>query len=141
MADHEESCKHGQKATEQWERDCLKQHRWFAHIIYEDKTSPTKFNYHTHGLSEFFDHPDLQIVFPLPPKDAHAVMTRIVDRIKHGKRFNDNDVMSGVINESMSIMFIKVSEDNREVLRVIIPGPDGIIDKDKMEHPYCHQYK
>jgi len=65
----------------------MKDYGWAAHYVpYDDN----HINYHTHGLSENFNHPDLQIVLPISMENAHGIVSNIIDDIKEGNKFYEN---------------------------------------------------
>jgi hypothetical protein len=112
---------------------------WCGHYVYDDDESPTGLNVHTHGLLESFGHPDFQIVLPLAERVAHAILITLADAVKEGRRFAPGDVAGGII-EGYDVGFATATECGREVLRVIIPGPDGRVRRGEIGGGYEVQY-
>ncbi len=120
----------------QMEKEFLKDPGWYAHIVNEDPDSPTGFNYHTHGFVTA-NHLNIQIVLPIHPDICHAIANIIYRRIKirgqkfqAGKRYSkiiEPDGVAGVgeDDKEYEVMFIKVTECGRPVLRIIFPDKEG----------------
>lgn len=109
------------------ENQLMDQYGWYAHVVVADPQTATGFNYHTHGFDKSLGHSDLQVVLPLPNKQCHSIAKTIYDQIKSGKSFRNGDEIT-IPNQSgsqFSARFIKVREGDRDVLRVILPGPGG----------------
>lgn len=123
----------------QWELQMLAKHGWFSHIVGHDSDYPTEFNAHTHGLAELSGHPDFQIVYPLPPEKCQFIFKELADRVKAGERFAAGQVV-GEIVRGYSLKLVAAEENDRPVLRVIIPGPDGALERNAMPEPYNLQY-
>jgi hypothetical protein len=113
---------------------------WCGHYVFDDVDSPTGLNIHTHGLRESYGHPDLQIVLPLAEWVAHAILINLAAEIKAGRRFAPGDVACGII-EGYFVGFAAATECGREVLRVIIPGPDGRLARGEIGGGYEVQYE
>lgn len=109
---------------------------WFYHFLIGDSQVATGHNFHTHGINKI-GHLDLQIVFPMPEKKALAIVKTIYDQIQDGQQFGDGDETL-ILHEDGSkypVRFVKVRESDRQVLRVIVPTPDGKLEpKDVAEH-------
>lgn len=135
---HEQDCKcavcnEGIEAVRTWERECMEKHGWYAHFLYEQGEM------HTHGISKTFDHPDLEIKLPLDPKVGHSLFHNAVDLIKSGLRFEDGVLCNRIIS-NFNVKFVAAIENDRPVLRIILPDPQGELDEDKMEEAYASQY-
>jgi hypothetical protein len=113
---------------------------WCGHYVFDDVDSPTGLNIHTHGLRESYGHPDLQIVLPLSERVAHGIMINLADEVKAGRRFAPGGVASGII-EGYDLSFATATECGREVLRVIIPDPDGRLMRGEIGGGYEVQYE
>lgn len=112
----------------EWQQEQTAKHGWIVHFVVDDDTSPTGFNYHTHGLTRY-DHMDLQIVIPLPEKVAMGLFHTMADRIKEGEKFNHGDVVSGIA-KNFDVKFYEAVESERPVLRVIIPDDTNNLGRD-----------
>jgi hypothetical protein len=124
----------------EWEREKIAEYGWVVHCVGEDPDSPTTYNIHTHGLPENFDHPDLQIVFPLSQEVAHPILTTIIERIKDGEKFSEGDILENVIQNGFRIKAVSAKECDRDVIRLIFPDPKGSLDATDMIDPYRRQY-
>jgi hypothetical protein len=140
--DHEcEGCKNGLDAIRTKELEAMKKCGWYAHFVTQDSESPTGFNVHTHGFRETFnDHPDIQIVFPLPFDVAHGLLWNIADRLKNGERFEAKKSYEKIAGNGYNVTFIRAQENGREVLRLIVPNKDGSLTKNKMSGVFREQW-
>ncbi len=120
----------------------LRKYGWYAHLVpADDPQSATGFNYHTHGF-ERVGHHDLQIVFPMAKEKCHGIATTIYRQVKEGTQFQDGDEtrIPHQDGSKFPVRFIKVKEGDREVLRVIVPNPNGefepkqVAEDDKPEY-------
>ena len=118
--------------------DALEKTGWYAHYVFGE--TPDRMNIHTHGLRELFDHPDLQIVFPLPQETAHGILTTLCDRIKAGEKFKAGDMLSKVIRPPFLIRLIDAQEGDRDVLRLVFPDKDNNIDEDTIQYEFKFQF-
>lgn len=109
------------------EDSLLKRYGWFAHVIEDDPSVATGFNYHTHGFDRSLAHYDLQIVLPVPSDLCHRIAKIIYDQIAGGRNFQGGDETKVVRQNgsSFSVRFVKVREGDRNVLRVILPSRNG----------------
>lgn len=120
------------------ERKLMETYGWYAHSVIGDPQAPTGVNYHTHGFNESLGHPDLQIVFPVPENVAHAITKTIYDQIQagsgaaQGPGWGFKDGAETMIpregGSQYPVRFIKVREGDRQVLRVILPNPEGQLE-------------
>jgi hypothetical protein len=120
-----------------WEMEMLASYGWYTHMV-EDYTIKTGTNFHTHGFDLSWDHLDIQIVVP-NQQICHAVAALLAQKIKEGKKFKPNKKYPGVLGKH-PIKFMKTKEDDRQVLRCILPDPDGQIDEYLMSDPFNQQY-
>lgn len=108
-----------------WEIEMLKQYGWYVHFVMDDNTCPNYINFHTHGLLETFNHPDLQICFPISNESAHAIFNTIVEQIIPGLQFQPAVKYGQIIGGGFKLEFINATECNRKVLRIVFPNKDG----------------
>lgn len=124
-----EACKHGIGPALEKQRANMEKYGWIAHFITDhDPTSPTGVNVHTHGLVENFNHPDLQVVLPIPPQVAHGLLCAAIDQIKAGTRFHAGQQYDKICGNDYKITFVQAIEGDRAVLRMILPTPNGSLD-------------
>lgn len=121
------------------EQDMIDKYGWLIHFVEPDPDYPLNVNYHTHGMVDNLDHPDLQIVVPLPPQVANSLFHTIVNYIKLGDKFEDGSFAEKVVKH-YSVKFVKAKENDREVLRIIIPDVDGNLERDTIVGDLGKQY-
>ena len=121
-----------------WENNCLIERGFYTHMV-GDPESPTHFNAHTHGLDQFDDHLDFQVVVPMPQQVVHSILCILSDRVKEGERFSAGDIVNEVIQDH-PIKLVEATEDERKVLRVILPDPSGNLEPDEINEQYSAHY-
>lgn len=137
-------CCHDLNRLKNLEREAQKKFGWYIHIVDRgDDSCPYGFNAHTHNLRKILDHPDLQIVFPLPQDIVQPIFTNLVTMMKNeNRRYTAGEVYyphNG--DKSYPITFINAIESGREVLRVILPDRYGKVLQDEFEDDrYIDQY-
>ena len=126
-----------------WQDECIRKYGFYVHAVGADEFN--RANYHTHGLYESFQHPDLQIVISIDPNIAHDIFLSLAERIKKGEIFSP-DVLYMKVIKNGAVKFVQATEGDadsprRKVLRVIFPDPQGNIDKEKVSGIYRDQYE
>ena len=127
-------------AFQRQQMEMLAKYGWFAHYVSDDPDAPMGVNFHTHGMDETFDHPDLQIVFPIDPKIAHSLFWEAINQIKSGKKFRDGDVVDKIVGNGFSVKFVEAQENERTVLRMILPDKYGNLDRADLAGTMAEQY-
>lgn len=123
-----------------WADDMMQKHGWYVHFVAPDD-GPTGANYHTHGLQESFEHPDLQIVLNIPEKVAHNLFHNAVDRIKAGEKFQAGQRAGQICGGGYEVKFVEAHEGDRTVLRMILPDVDHHLDDtEEMVPDFRKQY-
>lgn len=117
----------------------LDEYGFYIHLVFDDSSSPTGINIHTHGLEEKFQHLDFQIVVPLDNKVAHSILTTLVENIKSGVIYASGDYASRIIR-NYKLKFLHAIENGRTVLRVIFPDINGNLEFYDMDSGYKVQY-
>jgi uncharacterized protein DUF4262 len=143
--DHDESCecgicKDGVGAYDQWEAEMMEKIGWIQHYVYDDPDLPCGVNHHTHGLSAKFGHPDLQLVGPLSMELGGNILNNIVNRLAEGERYSAGAVLEGILKDGFLVKLVPAKECGRDVLRVILPDPEGKVDREDMAEPWVQQY-
>jgi len=123
-----------------WEQESLEKFGWYVHYVGDDREVPTGFNAHTHGLENKYNHLDLQIVCPLPQHVAHGIFWNIVNRIATGEKFKAGDVVSDIAGNGYKVKFVNAWENDRLLLRVIIPDKHHHLDRDNLTDNLELQY-
>jgi len=113
------------KVLQNEQQEMIKEHGWFMHYVFEHHGELNGLaNIHTHGLKENFNHPDIQVVLPLPPEVIHGVFSGIVEDVKNGRAFKP-DVATKEVLQGYDVYFKEYTENGRKVLRLILPDPQG----------------
>lgn len=120
--------------------DAITKHGWACHIVPDDPEVATGWNVHSHGLAETAGHPDFQITMPLDPETAHGVMIALAEAVQAGRRFAPGDVADGIIRGHI-VGFARAWEGGRDVLRCIMPDPEGRLARGEVEGVYRAQYE
>jgi hypothetical protein len=103
----------------------MRQYGWVMHFVMNDSDYPNGINYHTHGLRENFGHPDMQICLPIRPGLAHSIISVVVERIREGEQYVTGKEYHDLLADDMKVIFLEVKEDQRKMLRLILPDEDG----------------
>jgi hypothetical protein len=123
-----------------WQATMMKKHGWYVHYVTDhDDNSPTGYNVHTHGLTESHDHPDLQIVMPIRPEIAHSLLIATVDLIKSGIKIDTQKEYDKIVKD-FKVRFTVAVENEREVLRMILPDAQGNLEKKNMKGMWRKQW-
>ena len=131
-----------EEATRQqleWQAQCLAERGFYVHYVSDDATSPTRFNAHTHGMN-LLNHLDFQLVIQLPPKVGHNILCSLAEMVKDGSRFEAGQLVENIIR-TFPIKLIEATENDRKVLRIILPDPDGKLELDEINQQYSLQYQ
>lgn len=112
---------------------------WTCHAVFDDPSVPYSFNFHTHGLQELFDHPDLQIVLPVAPELALEIFRSAVQLIAGGIVLCPESRAPGIIR-NFRVGILPVTDNGARVYRLIIPDVAGNLDPRVMDPVYARQY-
>jgi hypothetical protein len=134
-------CALGPEIVEEREKEMMEKIGWYAHFVHDEPETPFHINYHTHGLTHTFKHPDLQACIPINFEVLHSIVCSIVKQIKEGKKFKAGDKVLDILQNDFPITFMESKECGRDVLRVIFPDPSGRLAKEDIEEPYDKQYE
>lgn len=118
-------CSNGKEAMITWENEMMALHGWYVHCVPDDTEAPNNFNCHTHGISDTFNHPDLQICMPMRQKSFMGFFHLLVGRIRNGERFKPDVIYPDIMEGDYKVTFISATECGRPVLRLIFPNADG----------------
>lgn len=127
-------------AQNEFENNSLNKYGYYVHCVAVDPSSPTNFNAHTHGMQAFDNHPDFQIIIPLSLKSAHSILCTVADRVKSGERFVSGQKLDKIVR-GFEIKLVEAPEDDRKVLRIVLPDPDGKLEPEEINEQYSAQYK
>lgn len=89
---------------------------------------PQTCNAHTHGM-EKYHHMDFQLVLALPAEEIARILNTLGSRVQAGEHFQNGDMVSGIY-EDCDIRLDAYRENDRMVLRVIIPDKYNIFPED-----------
>lgn len=124
------------------EKEFLKSHGWYSHLVLPEEKGRTWVDYHTHGLPEHYGHLDFQFVLPIDGDLLHELATRLVDRVKKGERFTAGSRVSGIM-QTHDVLLIETTETQsirRKVLRVILPDKNGNLDRTLLSGLFAQQF-
>ena len=107
------------------ERKLLLQYGFFIHSIKNDEF----INYHTHGLPEMKNHPDLQITLNIGAALAFEIFDIFIAQINNGKFFEPDTIITDLAD--MPFKLIEATESKRNVLRIMLPDPTGKFPEDE----------
>jgi len=133
------ACTHSMAEVQERERTAMEKKGWYAHYV-SPKNKGEQCNYHTHGLEYSLHHLNFQVVLPIDPHVVHNIIYSIIKRIREGTIFKDGDIAEGIIQNGYYIKFVAATENNRPVLRIIIPDADNNLDADTLDEIYKIQY-
>lgn len=128
------SCQNGPEAMEKKELELIQKHGWYGHFVEDDKKCPYSINAHTHNLKEAYNHKDLQVCLNIDPAIINALFASVVDEIKKGAKFESGKEYDNIFKGVFKAKFIDAFECGRQVLRLLIPDPNG-----KYEGKYADQ--
>ncbi|MEH6942586.1 DUF4262 domain-containing protein [Bacillus sp. JJ722] len=96
-------------------------------------------NIHTHGLAENLNHFDLQIVLKLDEELVQMLFNTIIENIAEGYKYREG--RSNQVIDGIEVEFKVFEEDDRKVLRLILPDEEGRFPNDEgCQEPYNKQY-
>lgn len=128
----------GMAEYRKWEHKQMEKYGWYSHYVPPDTAGLA--NIHTHGIQESFGHPDLQIVVSLAPNLVSSIFANIVERIKAGEKFVAAEKVSKIITD-FDITFADAIENDRWVLRIILPDAEGNLELGKIKGLLARQYE
>jgi hypothetical protein len=123
----------------------MEKYGWFYHVV----VGEDGMDVHTHGLQETYNHVDLQITFPLhkcvQTKEqledlVHSILWAFAKRIDQGEIFSAGERVSEIIKK-FDVKLVLATENNRPVLRIILPDAKGNLDKEQLTGIYLNQYE
>lgn len=113
----------------QKEKELMDKYGFVIHNVFPDSEDEILWSHHTHGLKENFNHIDLEIVLPMSPNLAGSIFHGMVSSIKEGESF-ENKLISGKVIKNFDVQLVKVSDEKRELLRIILPDKNGRFPSD-----------
>ena len=128
------ACINGIDGLEKLELELIKKHGWYGHFVQDDLKCPYGVNAHTHNLKEAYNHKDIQVCLNIDPAIIHGLFHSIVDEIKKGVKFESGIEYDNVFSGVFKAKFVDAFECGRQVLRLLIPDPNG-----KYEGKYAEQ--
>lgn len=81
-------------------------------------------NAHTHGLNNYDNHPDLQLVLDYGQQEICRVLNTLGLMIQSGRRFSAGELVEGIYEDCL-VRLDEFEETGRKVLRVIIPDANN----------------
>lgn len=115
----------------------IEKYGYYVHMVpYEPETQLA--NYHSHGLS-LIGHPDMQVVIALPAEITGYLFKTYYDMVKSGTKIQTNKLYEDFL-QGYAVQFIWAVEQDRDVLRMILPDKSGNTQKDSMDSAYKNQW-
>lgn len=112
----------------------------YGFVVHSVPQNENRINHHTHGLDVSYNHPDFQIVYPIHPETAHSIFCTLANAVKGGKTFHPDNNYSDII-PNYRIRLIRALENDRTVLRVILPDVNGnLMPGDFEDDSFAEQY-
>lgn len=122
------------------EKSLIEKYGFFSHLVMDDLTvGPSQTNYHTHGIPLSQDHHDIQIIVALPPDIFNNIIHSVFNYIKKGNKIETNKKYDGFIH-NFTVEFTWAIENDRDVLRMILPDPEGRTSREEISFPYTYQW-
>lgn len=122
-----EGCRDGLGVVAIRQRERMKTHGYYCHVVPDSPECPYGLNAHTHGFMESWSHPDIQIVLPMPLELISSIFSRLAGNVKEGIVYlADGTHYEGVIDD-FDVRFMHATESGRDVLRLILPDEKGCL--------------
>jgi hypothetical protein len=136
-------CKGGSREKlELLQEELMEKYGWYSHAVYG---GPLALEVHTHGMEETYEHLDLQLALPFynfllnPENVIKSILWAIAKRIDQGEIFKDGELVDGVL-PNYKVKLVATTENERTVLRVILPDKDGNLDQETITGVFADQY-
>lgn len=120
------------------EKDMISKQGFFCHMVFPESENDLA-NYHTHGLPQSSDHPDIQVVIALSKDQYGPIIHGVYEKIKDGTKF-EVGIQYDEIIRNMPVEFIWAVESGRDVLRMILPDTNGNTSKETIGLSYGQQW-
>lgn len=112
----------------EWQKEQMIKHGYYIHGVIFD--SVEYMDYHTHGLMESFNLPELQIVIPVSKDIANEIIYRVVESLKRGtmdltSEFKYLSYMLRLNNDTrLHIKFVQLAPPDDHIVRIILSDPN-----------------
>ena len=113
-------------------------------IVYKKKdfkNSPTGINIYTKGLSERYNHPDIQIVLNFKKEIIENVLYKCIEKINSGEKFFTDIIYDDILPKEHKVIFKEKKIKNKKVYRLIFPDHNNNINKDDIDYDFLKQFK
>jgi hypothetical protein len=106
--------------------DDIEKHGYHVHCVFDIKKKLKNgemveiMNIHTHGITETWKHPELQIIIPLHQSVIEGILQNIVSKIKIGEKLVEGLFYDDIIG-NFPVKFLKKPEG----MRLILPDEAG----------------
>lgn len=127
------------KDIKKWEEEQLQEHKFFWHYV-PPKPGEAAINIHTHGLEQTLKHLDLQLVAPIDLEVCAGILHDVVLLIKEGLVLKSGEDINNVL-KGMPVGVLEVSEDDRKVMRLILPDEKGNVTSGLISPPWDIQFE
>lgn len=104
-----------------WENEQINKHGYCIHYV---PRGEEQVDFHTHGVSNTYQHPDFQIVLPLQKEVAATIFQDLIAAIKDGATFDREGVYDSIL-DNCPVYLAKTMEGGRNIMRLIFPDARG----------------
>jgi uncharacterized protein DUF4262 len=129
-----------QKKRQQVHDENMAEFGWYANYVRNHGESPTGFSTHTYGLEESWNHPNIQIVWRVPPEMGYDMLYTVVELVRKGEKFEPGRKYNNVLHD-YDVMFAWATESGRRVLRMILPDKDNGVSRDEIQGKFKVQWE
>lgn len=117
----------------EWQDEMMSKHGFYIHFV--DGEEQGYINAHTHGFRESWDHSDFQLVINIDRKVVSDIFWNFANRVKKGEIFSSGMMVDEVI-ANYPVRLDTMRENDRDVLRIILPDADGRYPGDHDTSPF-----
>lgn len=110
---------------------------WIIHAV-----AGEKMNFHTHGAAKYTDQNlEFELNLNLAPDNGQQILNYIVSAFQDGRPLQLDVFIEEIFTMPFVIKKTKDALDGEDILRVILPDPNGLFPWDKgCQEEYASQY-
>ena len=116
---------------------------WIIHgVIPKEGDLDYAMDYHTHGLREFHNHPELMIVLSIRDEVAVDILNSIGLCICDGEKFDEERIYTNILANNLPTKMVKARMGDEDVMVIVFPDSYGKLPGEEgCEEPYNNQIK
>lgn len=104
---------------------CMLEHGYYVHYVFDGMEDSEFVDIHTHGLTESFGLPEMQLVIPLEGNIAYGVLEDAVRSAKENP-FVPGEIRYGIVRGmAIAVALIPDFSPDELILRIILPDAKG----------------